>query len=46
MSLCANSEVYLKYISQIMYFFLNSEVYLKYTSFQKKSRSINEVTEV
>ena len=43
MDLCANSEIYQKQISSINYFFLNSEVYLKYTSFQKKSKSINEV---
>ena len=30
-------------LSKLMYLSANSEVYLKYTSFQQKSRSINEV---
>ena len=46
LNLCIYVQIW-KYIwsrfPKLMYFFSNSEVYLKYTSFQQKSRSINEV---
>ena len=43
MYLFSNSEDTWSRFSKLMHLFSNSEIYLKYISFQKKSRSINEV---